>query len=245
MNNKKYIKHILLMIIVLVILFSLAKTLGLQEDNNLLEQKSNELSQVKNEGTNDDSIKNANTKTDNTDIEDDISVEISQQHEGLPVLSQDDEIKTDYFTYVFKDVSLSKELGDFNKDDGFYGHIDEEGNTIGPYSYLILNVEFKSRKDSQTLYLNTLKPYLYKGAELLRGYEAFTSNNPVPVNIRGALKCVMEEGEVREFNIVYLVDDEYLKDSDLYVYINNYGVSYGQDLDNKKLVKLDWKGVEE
>ena len=146
MNNKKYIKHILLMIIVLVILFSLAKTLGLQEDNNLLEQKSNELSQVKNEGTNDDSIKNANTKTDNTDIEDDISVEISQQHEGLPVLSQDDEIKTDYFTYVFKDVSLSKELGDFNKDDGFYGHIDEEGNTIGPYSYLILNVEFKSAR---------------------------------------------------------------------------------------------------
>lgn len=34
-------------------------------------------------------------------------------------LSQDVEMKTDYFTYVYKDGSLSKELGDSNKDYGF------------------------------------------------------------------------------------------------------------------------------
>ena len=61
-------------------------------------------------------------------------------------------------------------------------------------------------------------------------------------SIVGRSEVCNGRGEVREFNIVYLVDDEYLKDSDLYVYINNYGVSYGQDLDNKKLVSLIGKG---
>lgn len=252
MNNKKIIKTISLLVTGLIILLSLGKTLGIQGENNLIEQKVKELSLKNTDGSDHNNKKTNNAydnktyKEDRSEVannkEDDVLAEISQQHEGLPVLTQEDEIKTDYFAYRFKDISISKEQGDFIKDLGVHGHIDEDGNIIGPYSYLILNVEFESYKDSQILYLNMLRPFICRGAGILGGwYEAFTSNNTVPVGIN-IFKYEMKEGEVRDFNIVYLVHDEYLEDSELYVYINNFGVTYGQDLKNKKLVKLDWEG---
>ncbi|NLL72921.1 MAG: hypothetical protein GX237_05280 [Clostridiales bacterium] len=240
MKNSKVVKRILLFIVALVILFSTAKSLDLLEDNNILEQMKKEQNV---EETN--SLNAPEEETENLSsniVDNDILEAISCENEGLPILSQVDQIKNDYYGYVINSISVSKELGDFHNPYDILGNVDKEGNTVGAYSYIIINLTIECYKEFPELYLNTLRIYLYKGADLLRGYEALTSNNTVSMTpSKSDMRCIMKKGEEKDFNIVYLVDDEYIEDADFYLYINNLGASYGHDTENKRLVKLDTK----
>lgn len=234
--KSKIVKRSLLFLIALVILFSTAKSLDLQKKNNIVEQQ--ERNQVSEKDESMHQEKQSGVLTEN-DTEADTYAEISSQHEGLPVLLQNDQIQNDYYGYTINGISISKELGDFQNPYEILEHVNQQGDTEGPYSYLILKLTIECYQEIPELYLNTLKVFLYKGVELARGYEALTSNNTVPMSGKSGMKCVMKKGEEKSVNIVYLVDDEYVEDTDIYLYINNRGASSGDDIENKRLVKLD------
>lgn len=234
----KIAKRIVLLLIALVILFSTAKSLNIQKNGNILEGLKNNQTTDKTEKTSEEVPLDNSTSNE---IEKNNFTEISSQHEGISVISQEDQIRNDYYGYVINSISKSKKLGDFQNPYNILGHVDEQGDTIGAYSYLIINMTIECYQEFPELYLNTMKIFLYKGTELAQGYEAVTSNNTASMSSKSGMRCIMKKGEVKDINIVYLVEDEYIEDTDIYLFINNMGASAGDDIENKRLIKLDTK----
>lgn len=240
MEKNKLLKIVVVIIVALAVLISTAKNLDLRNKNNIFDQMKKDQISDTTDGPN---RGNQSEDSNNNDILDDTFEAISSKHEGLPVLLQEDEIQNEFYGYVINSITKSKELGDFQNPTGILGHVDEQGNTTGPYSYLIINLTIECFEEKPELYLNTLKIFLYKDDELARGYEALTSNNTVPMTGKSGMRVVMTKGDTINVNIVYLVDDEYVEDAgmDFYLFINNRGASLGDDIENKRLVKLNTK----
>jgi len=97
MRKNKVIKRVILVTAALIVLFSTAKSLDLQNSNSIFKQIKSNQTPEKTESSNQE---NQLDILDGNEPEDDIFAEISSKHEGLSVLMQDDQIQNDYYGYV-------------------------------------------------------------------------------------------------------------------------------------------------
>ena len=188
--------------------------------------------------------RNTSSATDAKKDEKHIFNEISKQQYGIKVVAQNDVIETAYNRYTINKISTSKKLGDFNYSDNL-GHVDKTGNAIDGYSYFIVNTSLECLDVDEVIggfYLNTIHILAYKDTIQQTGYEMLTSNNDVPMSNKSAFKVKMKKGEIRDFNLVFLVEDKFINDKgvDFYLDINDRGASPGSDDENKCIVKLDY-----
>ena len=188
--------------------------------------------------------RNTSSATDAKKDEKHIFNEISKQQYGIKVVAQNDVIETAYNRYTINKISTSKKLGDFNYSDNL-GHVDKTGNAIDGYSYFIVNTSLECLDVDEVIggfYLNTIHILAYKDTIQQTGYEMLTSNNDVPMSNKSAFKVKMKKGEIRDFNLVFLVEDKFINDKsvDFYLDINDRGASPGSDDENKRIVKLDY-----
>ena len=266
MKKKDIIKIIVISVIAIVLLLSMGKNLNLTSSNNLLAkfinhvfnreetyEKNTPKSSAEVESKDIDNI-TSSTNTENKDKvlsstiadneENRIFEEISKQHYGIKVISQNDNVKSKYYKFKIHNISTSKKLGNFNYCDDL-GHIDKDGNTIDNYSYLIVNTTiecFELDTFSGQLSLKNLQIYFYNNTKWDGGTELLTANVNAPMNSKSALMVKMKKGEKRDFNLVFLVEDKFINDKavDFYLYINEHGASHGSNDEYKSLVKLDY-----
>ena len=266
MKKKDIIKIIVISVIAIVLLLSIGKNLNLTSSNNLLAkfinhvfnreetyEKNTPKSSAEVESKDIDNI-TSSTNTENKDKvlsstiadneENRIFEEISKQHYGIKVISQNDNVKSKYYKFKIHNISTSKKLGNFNYCDDL-GHIDKDGNTIDNYSYLIVNTTiecFELDTFSGQLSLKNLQIYFYNNTKWDGGTELLTANVNAPMNSKSALMVKMKKGEKRDFNLVFLVEDKFINDKavDFYLYINEHGASHGSNDEYKSLVKLDY-----
>ena len=262
MKKKDIIKIIVISVIAIVLLLSIGKNLNLTSSNNLLAkfinhvfnreetyEKNTPKSSAEVVSKDIDNI-TSSTNTENKDKvlsstiadneENRIFEEISKQHYGIKVISQNDNVKSKYYKFKIHNISTSKKLGNFNYCDDL-GHIDKDGNTIDNYSYLIVNTTiecFELDTFSGQLSLKNLQIYFYNNTKWDGGTELLTANVNAPMNSKSALMVKMKKGEKRDFNLVFLVEDN--KAVDFYLYINEHGASHGSNDEYKSLVKLDY-----
>ena len=266
MKKKDIIKIIVISVIAIVLLLSIGKNLNLTSSNNLLAkfinhvfnreetyEKNTPKSSAEVVSKDIDNI-TSSTNTENKDKvlsstiadneENRIFEEISKQHYGIKVISQNDNVKSKYYKFKIHNISTSKKLGNFNYCDDL-GHIDKDGNTIDNYSYLIVNTTiecFELDTFSGQLSLKNLQIYFYNNTKWDGGTELLTANVNAPMNSKSALMVKMKKGEKRDFNLVFLVEDKFINDKavDFYLYINEHGASHGSNDEYKSLVKLDY-----
>lgn len=266
MKKKDIIKIIVISVIAIVLLLSIGKNLNLTSSNNLLAkfinhvfnreetyEKNTPKSSAEVVSKDIDNI-TSSTNTENKDKvlsstiadneENRIFEEISKQHYGIKVISQNDNVKSKYYKFKIHNISTSKKLGNFNYCDDL-GHIDKDGNTIDNYSYLIVNTTiecFELDTFSEQLSLKNLQIYFYNNTKWDGGTELLTANVNAPMNSKSALMVKMKKGEKRDFNLVFLVEDKFINDKavDFYLYINEHGASHGSNDEYKSLVKLDY-----
>ena len=263
---KNIIKISVISVIAIVLLLSIGKNLNLTSSNNLLAkfinhvfnreetyEKNTPKSSAEVVSKDIDNI-TSSTNTENKDKvlsstiadneENRIFEEISKQHYGIKVISQNDNVKSKYYKFKIHNISTSKKLGNFNYCDDL-GHIDKDGNTIDNYSYLIVSTTiecFELDTFSGQLSLKNLQIYFYNNTKWDGGTELLTANVNAPMNSKSALMVKMKKGEKRDFNLVFLVEDKFINDKavDFYLYINEHGASHGSNDEYKSLVKLDY-----
>ena len=254
MKKKDIIKIIVISVIAIVLLLSIGKNLNLTSSNNLLAKFINHV--FNREETYEKNTPKSSAEVVSKDIdnitsstiadneENRIFEEISKQHYGIKVISQNDNVKSKYYKFKIHNISTSKKLGNFNYCDDL-GHIDKDGNTIDNYSYLIVNTTiecFELDTFSGQLSLKNLQIYFYNNTKWDGGTELLTANVNAPMNSKSALMVKMKKGEKRDFNLVFLVEDKFINDKavDFYLYINEHGASHGSNDEYKSLVKLDY-----
>ena len=252
MKKKDIIKIIVISVIAIVLLLSIGKNLNLTSSNNLLAKFINHV--FNREETYEKNTPKSSAEVENKDKvlsstiadneENRIFEEISKQHYGIKVISQNDNVKSKYYKFKIHNISTSKKLGNFNYCDDL-GHIDKDGNTIDNYSYLIVNTTiecFELDTFSGQLSLKNLQIYFYNNTKWDGGTELLTANVNAPMNSKSALMVKMKKGEKRDFNLVFLVEDKFINDKavDFYLYINEHGASHGSNDEYKSLVKLDY-----
>ena len=263
---KNIIKISVISVIAIVLLLSIGKNLNLTSSNNLLAkfinhvfnreetyEKNTPKSSAEVVSKDIDNI-TSSTNTENKDKvlsstiadneENRIFEEISKQHYGIKVISQNDNVKSKYYKFKIHNISTSKKLGNFNYCDDL-GHIDKDGNTIDNYSYLIVSTTiecFELDTFSGQLSLKNLQIYFYNNTKWDGGTELLTANVNAPMNSKSALMVKMKKREKRDFNLVFLVEDKFINDKavDFYLYINEHGASHGSNDEYKSLVKLDY-----
>ena len=254
MKKKDIIKIIVISVIAIVLLLSIGKNLNLTSSNNLLAKFINHVfnrEETYEKNTPKSSaevvskdIDNITSSTNTENKENRIFEEISKQHYGIKVISQNDNVKSKYYKFKIHNISTSKKLGNFNYCDDL-GHIDKDGNTIDNYSYLIVNTTiecFELDTFSGQLSLKNLQIYFYNNTKWDGGTELLTANVNAPMNSKSALMVKMKKGEKRDFNLVFLVEDKFINDKavDFYLYINENGSAQGTNDKYKSLVKLDY-----
>lgn len=264
LNMKNIIKISVISVIAIVLLLSIGKNLNLTVRDNLLaefinnvfrnEEKDREnitadSTEIVNNAVDD---KAASTNTENKDKlssttnneQNRIFEGISKDWYGTKVITQNDNIESKYYKFTIHKTSTSKKLGEFNYCDDL-GHVDKDGNTIGGYSYLIVNATIECLEVDEffgVLSLKNLQMFFYNDTKWEGGTELLTANNDVPMNSKSAMMVKMKKGEKRDFNLVFLVEDKFINDKavDFYLYINENGSAPGTNDKYKSLVKLDY-----
>ena len=264
LNMKNIIKISVISVIAIVLLLSIGKNLNLTVRDNLLaefinnvfrnEEKDREnitadSAEIENNAVYD---KVASTNTENKDKlssttnneQNRIFEGISKDWYGTKVITQNDNIESKYYKFTIHKTSTSKKLGEFNYCDDL-GHVDKDGNTIGGYSYLIVNATIECLEVDEffgVLSLKNLQMFFYNDTKWEGGTELLTANNDVPMNSKSAMMVKMKKGEKRDFNLVFLVEDKFINDKavDFYLYINENGSAPGTNDKYKSLVKLDY-----
>ena len=264
LNMKNIIKISVISVIAIVLLLSIGKNLNLTVRDNLLaefinnvfrnEEKDREnitadSTEIVNNAVDD---KAASTNTENKDKlssttnneQNRIFEGISKDWYGTKVITQNDNIESKYYKFTIHKTSTSKKLGEFNYCDDL-GHVDKDGNTIGGYSYLIVNATIECLEVDEffgVLSLKNLQMFFYNDTKWEGGTELLTANNDVPMNSKSAMMVKMKKGDKRDFNLVFLVEDKFINDKavDFYLYINENGSAPGTNDKYKSLVKLDY-----
>lgn len=247
----------LISVVIIVFLLSIGKNLNLTKKDNLVSKFINNYfssdgNKIKDKDTIDNkvilsSVNKNNTLPSKSFISDKnhIFEEISKEWGGLNVVKQNDNIESKNYKFIINKVSTSKKLGEFNYCNDL-GHVDEVGNTVDGYSYFIVNVTIECLESEEILGKLSLKNLyisIYKGIEQKTAHELLTANNDMPTDKKNTLMVKMDKGEKRNFNLVFLVEDEFINDKavDFYLYINERGISQGTFDENKFLVQLDFE----
>ena len=160
---------------------------------------------------------------------------------GNPIRSGD-------FSYKVNSWSMSKEYPGYSQPEGDTpleerpgAQLDENGNIINDFSYVVVNVEAKNltSKDVTSLiwgifYLKSIG----NGAGKYTGQDAYLGDDR-PLSKDYYLETI-PANSTKEMTFVYVEKDEYLKDNQLYIEVNPSGVAtYNPDFDVKRYIFLD------
>jgi putative uncharacterized protein (fragment) len=263
LKKTNIIKIAIIAVVAIVILASLSNNIKSTANDNLVakfinsvfkseEKDKNDIIENSTEVVNNDNKVSSSIRSESKDKassqissnEERLFEEISKQHNGIKVITSNDNVEGKWYRFDIHETSTSKKLGDFNYCDDL-GHVDKAGNAIDGYSYLILNttVECKEvEKVFKALSLKNLNIFFYNAASWEGGTELLTANVDAPMNSKSALMVKMKKGEKRNFNLVFLVEDKFINDKnvDFYLYINEYGAAPGTIDEYKSVVKLDY-----
>ena len=266
LKKTNIIKIAIIAVVAIVILASLSNNIKSTANDNLVakfinivfkseEKDKNDIIENSTEVVNNDNKVSSSIRSESKDKassqissnEERLFEEISKQHNGIKVITSNDNVEGKWYRFDIHETSTSKKLGDFNYCDDL-GHVDKDGNTIDGYSYLIVNATIECLEEDrffEALSLGNLYILAYNGTEQQTGHELLTANNDKPISSKRALWVKMKKGEKRDFNLVFLVEDKFINDKavDFYLYINENGSAQGTNDKYKSLVKLDYRNT--
>lgn len=181
-----------------------------------------------------DSIETTNSDNE-TLTKDQVWEKIANSYiDGETINEASDTVIQDAWTYHINSVEVTKEYGenwDAVPDYSWYQY-DENFNLTNGFSYLALGVTIQYKDSSakvNDLWLNTMWLNIFNsnGDKVGTGYAEMATASLGKPKVQSYFHNPMEEGETLTADIVYIVADEILENSELYyvLYINNQGIN--------------------
>ncbi len=166
--------------------------------------------------------------------------------DGETINEASDTILQDAWTYHINSVKVTKEHGenwDAVPDYSMYQY-DENFNLINDYSYLALNITIQYKDSSakvNDLWLNAMWLNIFNSnaGKVGSGYAEMATASLGKPKVQSYFHHPVQEGETLTTDIVYIVADEILENSELYyvLYINNQGINSVKP-DDMGLIKI-------